>query len=241
MDHSGNDKSNQLQETKNMSALDRRKANDRPPYARIRQMKRGSYDRDLAYEILDTGLIAHAGFIHESRPMVIPMAYARAGDSVYLHGASTTRIIKNNADGVPASLTVTSVDGIVVAKSAFHHSMNYRCAIIHGTARIVEDPAEQAEALAAITDHLLPGRWDECRPMTAHELKATGVLKLEIEHVSTKVRTGGPVDDDEDLGTAVWAGVVPVTTALGQPLTAPEVPAGTAVPASVPAAKRKFA
>jgi len=211
-----------------------------PSYARIRQMKRGAYDRDLAYEILDAGLIAHCGFIHEDRPMVIPMAYARLGDTLYIHGASTTRIIAANASGVPASATVTLVDGLVVARSAFHHSMNFRCAIVHGTARLVDDPQEQVKALAAITDHLLPGRWDECRDMLPKELKATGVLALEIEHASTKVRTGGPADDKEDLGTDIWAGVVPVVTALGQPLAAPDVPERTPVPASVPAAQRKF-
>lgn len=224
-----------------MSSSEKRPTNDLPGYARIRQMNRGCYDRALAYEILDAGLIAHCGFIHEHRPMVIPMAYARMGDRLYIHGASTTRIIKANSAGVPASLTVTLVDGLVVARSAFHHSMNYRCAIVHGTARLVEDPEEQIRALAAITDHLLPGRWDECRAMLTKEHKATGVLVLDIEHASTKVRTGGPVDDNQDLGMDIWAGVVPVVTALGQPFTATDVPEGTGVPASVPAARRKFA
>ncbi|KZM48535.1 pyridoxamine 5'-phosphate oxidase family protein [Labrenzia sp. OB1] len=214
---------------------------DPPVFAKIRQMKRGSYDRDLAYEILDTGLIAHCGFIHENRPMIIPMAYARIGNRLYIHGASTTRIIKANSAGVPASATVTLIDGLVVARAAFHHSMNYRCAVVHGTARLVEEPREQVRALAAITDHLLPGRWNECRQMLPKEHKATGVLSLEIEHVSTKVRTGGPVDDSEDLGTDVWAGIVPITEALGQPLTAPEVPDHTPLPPSISAARRKFA
>ncbi|GAB4576701.1 MAG: pyridoxamine 5'-phosphate oxidase family protein [Roseibium sp.] len=218
-----------------------RRENDIPGYARIRQMNRGGYDRDLAMEILDSGLVAHVGFIHENRPMVIPMAYARIGERIYIHGASTTRIVKANGGGVPASLTVTLVDGLVVARSAFHHSMNYRCAIVHGTARLVEDRQEEVDALAAITDHLLPGRWAECREMMLKEQKATGVLTLDMEHVSTKVRTGGPVDDREDLGTSIWAGVVPVVTALGQPLAASDVPAGTPAPASIMAARRKFA
>ena len=213
---------------------------DLPAYAKIRQMNRGGYDRTVAYDILDVGLVAHCGFVHEDRAMVIPMAYARIGDKLYIHGASTTRIIKNNADGVPASLTVTLLDGIVVARSAFHHSMNYRCAIVHGTARLVTDHDEQIEALAAITDHLLPGRWDECRTMMAKEHKATGVLVLDMDHVSTKVRTGGPADDKEDLGTDIWAGVVPITTALGQPHAAEDVPDGTLPPASIRAAKQKF-
>lgn len=214
---------------------------DLPAYAKIRQMNRGSYDRQLAYDILDTGLIAHCGFVHEGRPMVIPMAYARVGDKIYIHGASKTRIIKANSDGVPASLTVTMVDGIVAARSAMHHSMNYRCAIVHGTARLVHDREEQIAALAAITDHLLPGRWDECRPMNAQEHKATGVLELDIEHVATKVRTGPPADDPEDIGMPLWAGVVPVATALGPAMTAADVPDGTTEPPSLQAAKRKFA
>ncbi|MBN9671663.1 pyridoxamine 5'-phosphate oxidase family protein [Roseibium aggregatum] len=224
-----------------MRPIEKRKAADHPNYAKIRQMKRGGYDRGLAYEVLDAGMVAHVGFLHENRPMVIPMAYARIGDKLYIHGASTTRIVKHNASGVPASLTVTLVDGLVVARSAFHHSMNYRCAIVHGTARLVEDREEQIAALSAITDHLLPGRWDECREMTAKEHKATGVLVLDIEHVSTKIRTGGPVDDDEDLGSIVWAGVVPVTSALGQPLPAADVPEESPVPKSIKAAKQKFA
>lgn len=223
-----------------MSKPQNRTTANLPGYAKIRQMNRGSYDRDLAYEILDGGLIAHCSFVDENRPMVIPMAYARIGDKLYIHGASTTRIIKSNGTGVPASLCVTLVDGLVVARSAMHLSMNYRCAIVHGTARLVEDHDEQIAALTAITDHLLPGRWDECRDMMAKEHKATGVLELEIEHLSTKVRTGGPVDDKIDLGSDIWAGVVPVTTALGQPFTAYDVPEGTPVPASVPAARRKF-
>ncbi len=204
-------------------------------------MNRGGYDRAEAYEILDKGLVAHVGFIHENRPMVIPMAYARIDDRLYIHGASVTRIIRDNAEGVPASLTVTLVDGLVVARSGFHHSMNYRCAIIHGTARLVEGSEEQTEALAAITDHLLPGRWAECRQMLPKELKATGVLVLDIEQLGTKIRTGGPVDDSQDIGTDIWAGVVPVTTALGQALAAPDVPETAPVPQSVPAARRKFA
>jgi len=214
---------------------------DLPAYAKIRQMNRGGYDKTLAYEILDGGLIAHCGFVHEGRPMVIPMAYGRIGDRLYIHGASTTRIIKDNAAGVPASLEVTLVDGLVLGRSAFHHSMNYRCVIVHGTARLVEDLDEKLEALVAITDHMAPGRWAECREMLPKELKATGVLALDIEHASTKVRTGPPVDDPIDLGTDVWAGIVPVATAFGQPYAAGDVPEGIDPPASIRAARQKFA
>lgn len=214
---------------------------DLPQFAKIRQMNRGGYDRELAYEILEAGLIAHCGFIHENRPMVIPMVYARIGDKLYIHGASTTRIIKNNEIGVPASLEVTLLDGLVLGRSAFHHSMNYRCVIVHGTARLVEDLEEKNTALAAITDHMAPGRWDECREMLPKELKATGVLALDVEHISTKVRTGPPVDDPIDIGTDIWAGVVPVATGFGQPHAAADVPENTVPPASIQAAKQKFA
>ncbi len=212
-----------------------------PRYARIRQMKRGSYDRDTVHAVLDAGLVAHVGFIDEGRPMVIPMVYGRRGETLYIHGASTTRIVKKIGDTAPLSLTVTMVDGLVVARAAFHNSVNYRCAIVHGTARHVTDAAEHEEALALVTDHLLPGRWAESRPMTAQERKATGVLALEIEEAATKIRTGGPVDDEEDYGLAVWGGVVPVVTALGRPLDDGRVAGGAPVPASVARARAKLA
>ncbi|WP_231710227.1 pyridoxamine 5'-phosphate oxidase family protein [Roseibium limicola] len=204
-------------------------------------MKRGDYDRNIANQILDQGLLGHMGFIDDDHPMVIPMVYARVGNTLYVHGASTTRLVKAQAKGVPASLTVTLLDGLVVARAAFSLSMNFRCAIVHGTARLVEDLEEKEKALAAITDHMLPGRWDESRPMLAKELKATGVLKLSMDHVSTKVRTGPPGDDAEDLDLPIWAGVVPVTSALGQPVADPHTAETTPAPASLQAARKKFA
>ena len=215
---------------------------DVPGYAKIRKTnKHSSYDQNAAWPILDTGLVGHAGFIADGRPMVIPMAYARSGTKLYLHGASKTRIIKNNSEGTPMTMTVTLLDGIVAGRSAFHHSVNYRCAIAHGTAREVTDEDELLMALTAITDHLLPGRWDECRPMSAKERKATGVVVMDIEHVTTKARTGPPVDEDEDYELDIWAGVVPVVTALGQPHADERVKPGVEVPPSVGLAKKKFA
>ena len=152
-----------------MTTLKKPKNDKYPPFAKIRQMNRGSYDTQTCYDILDVGLVAHCGFIADRRPMVIPMAYARIGHRLYVHGASTTRIIRQNTEGVPATATVTLIDGLVAGRSAFHHSMNYRCAIVHGTARLVTDPEEQVEALTAITDHMMPGRWDECRQMLPKE------------------------------------------------------------------------
>ncbi len=203
-------------------------------------MRRASYDQGLAYSILDKGLIGHVGFVDEGKPMVIPMAYGRDGDTLYIHGASTTRAVKKQETGTPVTFTVTLVDGLVVARAAFHLSMNYRCAIVHGTARQVTAEEDKAEALAVITDHLLPGRWDESRPIQPNELKATGLLAIDIEYVATKVRSGPPVDDEEDLALDIWSGVLPVATAIGQPLADTHTPEEQAVPASLVEAKRKF-
>lgn len=220
---------------------DNKASKNRPGYAKIRQMNRGSYDRELAYSILDKGLIAHVGFISEDRPMVIPMVYARIGNVLFIHGASTTRIIKQQSNGTPITLTVTLLDGLVVARSAFHLSMNYRCAIVHGSARPVMSGQEKTTAMAAITNHMLPGRWSESRPMLAKELKGTGILAVEIQDVATKVRTGQPVDDPEDLELDIWAGVVPVTTAIAEPLADPLIKDHLPVPNSIRNAKQKFA
>ena len=217
------------------------KSNDRPPYAKIRQFNRGSYDKDLAFGVLDKGLIGHIGFLDNDRPMVIPMVYARKDETLYIHGASKTRIIKSQEGGAPVTVTVTLLDGLVVARAAFHLSMNYRCAVVHGTARPVSDDDEKTIAMELITNHMLPGRWDESRPMSPQELKATGILALDIEHVATKIRNGPPADDDEDLDLPIWAGVVPVATAFSQPLSDAHVKDGTPVPESLRQSKIKFA
>ncbi len=209
-----------------------------PAYARARQPKRARYDEETIHGILDTGLVGHVGFVADGRPMVIPMAYARVGGTLYLHGASKTRVAR--LDAVPMCMTVTQLTGIVAARSGMHHSVNYRSAVVHGTARHVEGEEYDA-ALEAITDHLLPGRTAEIRPMNAQERKATGVVALDIDHASAKVRTGPPVDDEEDHALGLWAGVVPVTTALGIGVQDAYTPEGVAEPASIAAARRKFA
>ncbi len=209
-----------------------------PAYARARQPKRARYDEETIHGILDTGLVGHVGFVADGRPMVIPMAYARVGGTLYLHGASKTRVAR--LDAVPMCMTVTQLTGIVAARSGMHHSVNYRSAVVHGTARLV-DGEEFDTALEAITDHLLPGRTAEIRPMTAQERKATGVVALDIDHASAKVRTGPPVDDEEDHALGLWAGVVPVTTALGTGVKDAYTPEGVAEPASITAARREFA
>lgn len=208
-----------------------------PDYARARQGKRAAYDEVTIHAILDSGLVGHVGFVADARPMVIPMAYARVGSTLYLHGASKTRIM--GLDGQKLCLTVTQLTGIVVARSSFHHSVNYRCAIVHGYARKLRDN-EHAEALDAITDHLLPGRSAEVRPMTSQELKATGVIAIEIEAASAKIRTGPPVDDAADLPSTSWGGVVPVVTALGTGVQDGHTPDNTAAPASLRKAQMKF-
>lgn len=209
-------------------------------YNKIRYAVRAAYDEATIHSILDAGLVGHVGFVAEGRPMVIPMAYARGERCIYLHGASKTRIIKGNV-GAALCLTVTHIDGIVAARSAFAHSVNYRSAVVHGTGRAVTDAAEFDHALHLITEHLLPGRYDEVRAITAQENKATGVIRLEIEAASAKVRTGLPADPPEDLGLGLWAGVLPVTAALGRGIADAHSPAGMPEPPSLRAARARFA
>lgn len=209
-----------------------------PRHARIRQAKRASYDRAAVHAVLDHALIGHVGFIADDRPMVIPMIYARRDDRLYLHGASKTRIAKL-AEGAAMSLEVTQLTGLVVARSGFHHSVNFRSAIIHGRASPVSG-AEKEDALWRITDHLLPGRSAEIRAMTAQEIKATGVLALDIEEAAMKYRNGPPVDDEADLDGS-WAGILPVTTALGTAIADAHSAANAVEPASLMAARQKFA
>lgn len=211
-----------------------------PAYARARKGQRADYDRAIIGAILDAGLVGHFGFVAEGRPMVMPMAYAQDGDRIYLHGATKTRAIRN-APGLPACLTVTLIDGLVCARSGFNHSVNYRCAVVHGTVRAVSDPDEFDRALQLITEHLLPDRYAEIRPGTRNEWKATGVIALDIEAASAKIRTGPPVDEDGDHALGLWGGVLPVTTALGRAVPDAHTPAGMAVPPSMRAARMKFA
>ncbi|WP_404402517.1 pyridoxamine 5'-phosphate oxidase family protein [Pelagibacterium halotolerans] len=212
-----------------------------PDYARARQPRRAHYDAETVNAILDTGLVGHVGFIADGRPMVMPMAYARHGDTIYLHGASKTRIVAMHKDGEPITMTVTHLDGIVAARSGMHHSMNYRSAVVHGHTRLVTDIDESELALKLITEHLLPGRWAEVRPMLPKERKATGVLALEIEATSAKIRQGPPVDDEEDHALPIWAGVIPIVTGLGRPVGDGLYPGELPPPPSAALAREKFA
>jgi hypothetical protein len=179
--------------------------------------KRGHYDRETVYKILDNAFVCHVGFSVDGQPFVIPTNYGRSGDTLYLHGSAASRMLKALSADAPVCVTVTHVDGLVLARSAFHHSVNYRSVVILGTARLVEDPAEKMEALRIFTEHVVKGRWDDVRRPTEQELKATTVLSLPLEEVSAKVRTGGPVDDEADYALPVWAGVLPLEMVVKAP------------------------
>ena len=179
---------------------------------------RGAYDRETIYAILDDGFICHVGYVMDGQPYVIPTGYARIGDDLYIHGSSASRMLRNLAQGVDVCVTVTLVDGLVLARSAFHHSINYRSVVVLGKATLVEDPAEKDKALEAFTDHVIPGRWPEIRWPSELELKATSVLKLPIEEASAKIRTGDPKDDEEDYDMDIWAGVLPLKLVPGEPI-----------------------
>jgi len=184
-----------------------------PPtdHTRIRRLpKRGSYERDTIYAILDEALICHVGFVDQGRPFVIPINFARLGDSIVLHGALDSRLLKHIAAGNEVCLEVALVDGLVLARSVFHHSVNYRSVVLFGHGRVVDDPQEKIAALQAITDHLIPGRWQEARLPNTKELNATLVVAIDIADASAKVRSGGPVDDEADYDLPVWAGVLPL-------------------------------
>lgn len=179
--------------------------------------KRAHYERETVYQILDTAFVCHVGFQVDGQPYVIPTNYGRSGDTLYLHGSAASRMLKTLSAGVPVCVTVTHVDGLVLARSAFHHSVNYRSVVILGTAHLVESAAEKMEAMRIFTEHVMKGRWNDVRRPAEQELKATTVLALPLEEVSAKVRTGGPLDDEADYALPVWAGVLPLVTVAKAP------------------------
>ncbi|HMD56979.1 MAG TPA: pyridoxamine 5'-phosphate oxidase family protein [Solirubrobacteraceae bacterium] len=183
-----------------------------------RKRERGSYDRESIDAILDEALVAHLGIADEQgQPFVIPTLHARDGDVVYCHGSVASRTVKALAAGAPACLTVSLIDGLVLARSAMHHSVNYRSAMLLGRARPLTSEADKLAAAEAIVEHIVPGRWSEVRPPTENELKATAILAMPIEEASVKVRLGGPIDDEEDYALHAWAGVIPLRTSAGKP------------------------
>lgn len=180
--------------------------------------KRGKYDRETVHQILDSGIVCHVGFNVEGQPYVIPTNYGRKDDTLYIHGSAASRMLRTLSGGIPVCVTVTHLDGLVLARSAFHHSVNYRSVVILGTANLVEKPAEKMEALHIFTDQVMKGRWDDVRQPTEQELKATTVLSIALEEVSAKVRTGGPIDDEADYTLPVWAGVLPLEIIVKPPI-----------------------
>jgi nitroimidazol reductase NimA-like FMN-containing flavoprotein (pyridoxamine 5'-phosphate oxidase superfamily) len=225
-----------------------------------RSANRASYDKELVHSILDEAYVCHLGFVRDGAPVVLPTLFGRVGERLYVHGSTGSRPLRmagrgrgpgqdqqpeqepeqeqererERAAGLPVCLTVTHVDGLVLARSAFHHSLNYRSVVVHGIAEQVTDPEERRTALDALVDHVLPGRSADSRPANAKELAATAVLRLDLGEASAKVRTGGVNDEPEDLGLPYWAGVVPVRPAYGTPVADPELAPGTAVPGYLP-------
>jgi nitroimidazol reductase NimA-like FMN-containing flavoprotein (pyridoxamine 5'-phosphate oxidase superfamily) len=191
---------------------------------------RGVYDRLLVYTILDEGFICHVGFVAGGKPVVIPTGYARVDDQLYIHGSQASRMLRTLKTGIDVCVTVTLLDGLVLARSAFNHSMNYRSVVVFGKAVAIEEPGAKLVALRALAEHMIPGRWDEVRQPTDQELKATTVLSLPLEEVSAKVRSGPPLDDEEDYSLEVWAGVLPLKLVAGEPVKDPVLKTGIAPP-----------
>ncbi|MGW0613842.1 pyridoxamine 5'-phosphate oxidase family protein [Streptomyces sp. NPDC002788] len=198
-----------------------------------RSPDRASYDRELVHAILDEAYVCHLGFVRDGAPVVLPTLYARVGERLYVHGSTGSRPLRaaGQADpGLPVCLTVTHVDGLVLARSAFHHSINYRSVVVHGVAHDVTDPQEKRRALDALVDHVVPGRSADSRPADKKELAATAVIRLDLHEVSAKLRTGGVNDEPEDLTLPHWAGIVPVRRAYGTPVPDPGLATGTELP-----------
>lgn len=196
----------------------------------VREPHRSVYDRETIYKILDEGFVCHVGFSVEGQTYVIPTMYARAGDAIYFHGSAASRMLRSLSEGLNVCVTVTLLDGLVLARSVFNHSMNYRSVVALGKALPVDDPAEKREALRGFTEKILPGRWKDARQPNERELKATRILRLRLEEVSAKVRTGSVEDDAEDYALNVWAGVVPLKLVAQPPLRDERCDPGIPVP-----------
>jgi uncharacterized protein len=203
---------------------------------RVRRVpQRGAYQRETIAAILDETLVSHVGFVHAGQPVVIPTLHARLGERLYLHGSAASRMLRTLHKGVPVCATATLVDGLVLARSAFHHSVNYRSVVVFGTATLVEPGDETVKALELFMEKLVPGRWADVRPPTRQELKGTKVLSLPLDEASAKVRTGPPIDEDEDYDLPVWAGVLPLSTEVAQPQPDPRLDPAIETPGYVAA------
>jgi nitroimidazol reductase NimA-like FMN-containing flavoprotein (pyridoxamine 5'-phosphate oxidase superfamily) len=201
------------------------------PLTRVRRHpERACYERDAIYAILDEALVCHLGFVAGGRPWVVPTMYARKGDFIYIHGSPASRMLKRSASGAKICLTVTLLDGLVLARSAFSHSMNYRSVVVIGRAELITDTDQKLEAFQALVDHVIKGRWQDARHPTVKELKATKVLRLELSQASAKVRQGPPVDPSADQSLPIWAGEIPIRLRPETPIPAPDLPDGVPTP-----------
>ncbi len=192
--------------------------------------KRGSYDPEQIFSILDEGFICHVGFVLDGQPFVIPTGYARKGDRLFIHGSQASRMLRTLKTGIEVCVTVTLIDGLVLARSAFHHSMNYRSVVVFGQAELVEERSAKIEALFAFSEHVLSGRWNDVRPPSDEELAATTVLSVSLDEASAKIRTGPPLDDEEDYSLPVWAGVIPLSLVAEEPQADPRLAEGIQIP-----------
>jgi nitroimidazol reductase NimA-like FMN-containing flavoprotein (pyridoxamine 5'-phosphate oxidase superfamily) len=196
----------------------------------VREPDRAVYNREAAYKILDEGFLCHVGFVVDGQPFVIPTSYGRKDDALYIHGSAASRMLRQMKEAAPVCVTVTLLDGLVLARSIFNHSMNYRSVMILGQATLVDDPAEKLEALRLLSEHIIPGRWADSRQPNDKELKATSVLRLPIDEFSAKVRQGPAVDDEPDYSFPTWAGVVPLEIKTGEPIDDARLMEGRTVP-----------
>ena len=199
----------------------------------VREPHRGSFDREVIYKILDEGFVCHVGFTVEGQPYVIPTMFARVGEAIYFHGSAASRMLRGVSGGLAVCVTVTLIDGLLLARSVFNHSMNYRSVVALGEATLVSEADEKIAALRAFTEKILPGRWDDARQPSEKELKATSILRLPLSEVSAKMRTGDVQDDEEDYALPVWAGVLPIRLAASEPIRDARCDAGLAVPTAV--------
>lgn len=195
--------------------------------------KRGQYEREIIYQILDEGLVCQIGFVVDDQPYVIPTAYGRVGEKLYIHGSPASRMLRTLKESINVCITVTLVDGLVLARSAFHHSMNYRSVVVFGKASVVQDAEEKLEALYAFCEHVVPGRWESVRQPSPNELAGTLVLSVPLVEVSAKVRTGPPIDDEADYDLPVWAGEIPLQLVAAAPIDDPRLTAGIVPPSHV--------
>ncbi len=199
--------------------------------------KRASYDKTVIYPIIDAALICHVGFVQEGLPFVIPMIHARLNDTLYLHGSTASRLLKQ-VKGNPLCVSITLLDGIVFARSAFHHSMNYRSAVLFGNGRLIESDGEKYKALQLLSEQIAKGRWEEARKPNEKELEVTSVIAVAIESASAKIRSGPPIDEEEDYALSIWAGVLPIDPKPGHPIPDPRLIKGVAPPKYIADYKR---